>query len=449
MRAAEVRRHLHGPGRVAPTASAEQGERPPAASVVVADVDLLDAVSPADGPDRQGWPALLPTTVLVVVLALLAMLLWPQPEPGPDGGPEASPGGVGSWPVRGERAGDEQLASAAAAAWRTAGLRGEVPAPGPVVEPVYLSDPDGGVSVLLRSRDEDGRLVVAALAQRPGTEPVVVRAQVVSGAPVALVVPAEGAVRLLLAPDLPSDERLLVRKRDSLWHDVYGDDLALTPPIRGLSPRLPPLLGIAVRVEGERGLRDVFALDPGSLVPLPGPVDVVEPSWGRAGLPGPEEYDAAIVALRAAPEPTRRVAVLSATRNGTGRVVLAEVRDPSDGQVRRHLVVSDGAGGAELGPVPVVTTSLAVGALPLAEGRLLVLAAAAPSLSRVEVRTPDGRTLIDGLGPASVVVPAPAPSELAVLGKRLDGTVVASERLAIAPTAGAADNGDPASLGRG
>lgn len=448
MRAAEVGRYLDGPGRVAPTGSAERGQSSADPAVVVADVDLLDAASPTEpSRQRQAWGALLPTTVLVLALSLLAMLLWPQPEAGPVDRPAAAVGGVESWPVRGDRAGDEQLARTAAAAWRAAGLRGEVPVPGPTVEPVYLAEPDGGVNVLLRSRDEDGRLLVAALAQRPGATPAVAGAQVVTGTPIALVVPAGDAVRLLLAPDRPDDERLLVRKRDSLWHDVYGDDQSLTPPVRGLSPRFPPLLGVAVRVEGVRGLREVHALDPGSLVPLPAPVEVVDPLWGRTGLPGPEDYDAALVALPAVPEPTRRVAVLAATRNGTGRVVLAEVRDPSDGQVRHHLVVSDGSGDAVLGPTPVVSSSLAAGVLPLAEGRLLVLAAAVPSLSRVEVRTSDGRSLIDGLGPASVVVPAPTPDGLLVLGKRLDGSVVASQRLAIAASDDAADNGAVVALG--
>ena len=446
MRAAEVGRHIDGAGRVAPTAGAERGEASPDPAVVVSDVDLIDAAPPAETSDQQR--ALLPTTVLVLALSLLAMLLWPQSGAGPAEGSGATVGGVESWPLRGDRAEDDRLARTAAAAWRTAGLRGEVRVPGPVVEPVYLAEPDGGVNVLLRSRDEDGRLVVAALAQPPGGDPAVVSAQVVAGTPVALVVPTDDAVRLLLAPDRPDDERLLVRKRDSLWHDLYGDEQSLTPPVRGLSPRLPPLLGVAVRVEGVRGLREVRVLDPRSLVPLPAPVEVVDASWGRTALPGPEEYDAALVAVSAVPEPTRRVAVLAATRNGTGRVVLAEVRDPSDGQVAHHLVVSDGTGQAVLGPAPVVTTSLAAGVLPVAQGRLLVLVAAAPSLSRVEVRTSDGRSLIDGLGPASVVVPAPTPDGLLVLGKRLDGSVVASERIEIAGTAGAADNGAAVALGR-
>jgi hypothetical protein len=56
----------------------------------------------------------------------------------------------------------------------------------------------------------------------------------------------------------------------------------------------------------------------------------------------------------------------------------------------------------------------------------MVLAASAPSVSRVEVRLPDGSSVIDGIGPTSVVLPPPVPDQVTVLGKRTNGSVVAS-----------------------
>jgi len=77
---------------------------------------------------------------------------------------------------------------------------------------------------------------------------------------------------------------------------------------------------------------------------------------------------------------------------------------------------------------------LVAGVVDRGGGRLLVLAASAPSLARVEVRSPDGATLVDGIGPTAVVLPAPAPDQVTILGKRTNGSVVASIRVPLPST---------------
>jgi hypothetical protein len=415
---------------------------PAARPLDVEDVEVLGAgaaVGTAAGPTGDRRPGVLPVAVALVAAVLVALLVLPQPA---DTSSEtgALRIGVDAWPARGPRADDDGLLRAATSAWRAAGAQGEVAAPGRVVEPLYLGEADGAVDVVLRSRTSDGLLLVAAGTGRSdGT----VRIQAVEraiGEPVALVLPAGGEPRLLVAPPRDEGLTLLVRKRDSLWQEVYVDEHGLSAPVRGLSSRLPPVLGIMARTGTERGLVQTHLITEQSLLPGSAPAIVTTAAWGASGLPSTEEFDAALVALRGIPEPTKRVAVLAETRSGVGRVVLAEVADPFTGETRHRLVKSDGSGRVELGASPTVSSTLAVGLAPLGGGRLMVVAGAAPSVPRVEVRTGDGQTLVDGLGPTSVVLPAPAPAELVVLGKRTNGSVVATLRVDVAPELARADN---------
>jgi hypothetical protein len=162
------------------------------------------------------------------------------------------------------------------------------------------------------------------------------------------------------------------------------------------------------------------------VLPQPAPVDAGAPRWGRIGGLSAEEYDAALYASRAFTEPPAELAVLASTRMPGGRAVMFEVASADDGRATYRTVVPGPDGSPTWGPEPAVRNNLAIAVVPREGGRALVLAASSPSVARVEVRTPDGEVLVDGIGPTAVVLAPPVPTEVRVLGKRTNGAVITS-----------------------
>jgi hypothetical protein len=364
-------------------------------------------------------------------LVLVALLAWPAPEveAPADPGPTLS---VASWPARGSDAENQAELGEVAAAWRTSAVAPGVLSPGEVIEPLYLGDPDGYRVGLIRSTTDDGRLLVAAAVQRNDGWRVLDVAEVTSDVPW-LVLPGGDPPRVLAAPDVASAESLLVRRADGLWTRVAIRDDGVTFTLRSLDGQVP-VLGVVRSTSGSRGLYDVAGLSSMSVLPVESPVRAVAPRWGRSSVLTPPEFDAALFARPALPEGTDRLAVLASARVPGGRAVLVETESVTDGQLRRLLVVPGADGEVILGDRPVVENNLAAAVAPRGGGRVLVLAAAAPSIARVEVRLPDGTSVIDGIGPTAVVLAPPLPEAVTVLGKRTNGVVVASIALPLAGT---------------
>lgn len=350
------------------------------------------------------------------------MLVWPSGEQSVQAPPQ--PGSVASWPARGPDAQDSSVLRAVETAWRGVAEGSGIPAPGRDVDVLYLGEVDGLQVGLVRSVADDGRLLVAAAVQ--GSDGW----RMLDAVPQELAVdwltlPGGGTSRVLAAPSVAAAASLVLRRGDGVWNRVAIRDDGVTAPLRSFDGD-PPILGVLGVRGAQRGLLDVSALAPTSIVPVSPPVRPRAPSWGRSGALTTEEYDAALYALPAVSESAGEVAVVAAARVPGGRAVLVETRSVDDGGTRHLLVVPDEDGSPVVGPDPVVNGRLAAGVVDRGGGRLLVLAASAPSLARVEVRRPDGVTLVDGIGPTAVVLPAPAPAEVTVLGKRTNGSVVAS-----------------------
>ncbi len=360
------------------------------------------------------------------VALVAALLAWPEPQAS---APPVDPGssGVLAWPARGSLTGDDGLLRAGSAAWRVAGEQGQVPAPGRDISALLLDDSESGDVLVLRSRTDDGEVLVAsAVSTADGVRFIDVR--VVTQSPPALVLPAGEGVRLLAAP-APAVPDLAMRRADGLWQRLEVPADGLTTPVRGIGDD-PLVLGVATSAFGQRGLAATYRVDAGSVLPQPDRIVLTSPAWGRSSAVTPEEYDAASAVAPLLPAGTA-VAVLATTGIPGARAVLAEVTRPGSARPVPLFAVTDG-GSVLTGPPPVVRGGLAVAVLPRTDGRTLVLTGSGPAVTRVQVRDGQGRTLVEGQGGASVVVPAPTPSSLEVRGTGPDGALVT--RLVVAPT---------------
>lgn len=356
------------------------------------------------------------------VLLLVALLLWPGPaEPEQD---PPSDFAVATWPARGADADSATALREVERAWLVQSSEAGFPAPADDVEPLYAGDPDGVRVALVRSRTEAGRLVVAAaIAESAGWR--VLDAAVVTSEVSWLVLPGSDPVRVLAAPEVAADASLVLRRSDGVWTRTAIRDDGVTATLRSLDGPIP-VLGVVGNVGVGRGLVEVAGLSGTSLLPVDAPVQPVAPRWGRSSALSTEEYDSALYAAPALPDAESRLAVLASARVPGGRAVLVETQSAADGQVRWALVVPGADGSPVLGSTPVVEDGLAAAVARRVGDRALVLAAASPSIARVEVRLADGTSVIDGFGPTAVVLAPPLPQEVTVLGKRTNGSVVSS-----------------------
>lgn len=359
----------------------------------------------------------------------MSLLLWPA---APSRSEQNLPGLV-AWQPRGDLAADAAVLRSLASAWRSAASASDIPAPGTVVEPLFVGEPDGYPVALLRSVGDTGRVLVAAASAEQGDWRLLDAVPVDREVPW-LTVPGDSLPRVLTAPDVQGSAAVVLRRDDGVWNRVAIRDDGVSATLRSLDPQ-SAVVGV-IRRQGEtRGLVDVSTISATSILPLNPPVVAESPRWGRATSLSPEEYDSALYAApalyagSAVPGFAGSLAVLASTRTPGGRLVLVEAVSADDGQARHLLVVPGWDGSARLGPAPRVSNQLAVAAVPREQGRVAVLAAAAPSIARVEVRDSTGRTYVDGIGPTAVVLATPTPDEIVVLGKRTNGSVVASIRL--------------------
>ena len=375
----------------------------------------------------------------VAALLLVGLAVWPDASGGDPPDPEpTSPRQVQAWPPRGEGADDVRTVRDLADAWRTAARETQVSRPGAQVDPLFVGVVEGERVALLRSVARSGAPVVAA-AIASDDEPSGWR--ILDAVPVDrevawLTLPGGEVPRVLVAPDVAAASSLVLRRGDGVWTRVALRDDGVSFGLRSLDLDRP-VVGVVDGSGVDRTLGDLASLSPTSVLPLPPPVHVDDPDWGRGTGLRPEEFDAALyasqVVLQERARSSRRLAVLAATRVPGGRAVLVETTSPLDGQVDYATVVPGPDGEPTLGPTPRVSGDLAATVVPRGGGRLLVLAAAAPSLARIEVRGSDGAVYIDGIAPTAVVLAPPVPEEMTVRGKRTNGAVVTSLDVATTP----------------
>jgi hypothetical protein len=399
--------------------------------------------SPASTRARSRRRWVLVAATAAAVLAVL--LLWPQPAPAPTSAAD----GVAAWPARGPLAQDRGLLRQATLAWEAAGRTGAVVPPGADVHLLYAAAPTPGPSVVLRSVAADGQVLIA-LARTDGGPVRVVAAEAISSTPRAIVLAQEGAFRLLVPPTAAVD--LAVRRGDGIWQRMEAPVDGLTAPVRSLDGRAP-VLGVVGNVFGQRGLVETWRLRDSSVVPVADDIEVTSPAWGRDTPLSPQEYDDAYAvapALQVSPGQSLQVAVLAATGVSTGRAVLAEVPGV-DGGPAGHVLALTGAGSVSTGSAPLVADGLAAGVAPRPDGRVLVLAGSSPAVAQVQVRGPDGATLVSGSRSVSVVLPAPAPPSVQVVGLAPNGSEVARLQVALPgagdDTGGQSSGRDPAGPG--
>ncbi len=297
------------------------------------------------------------------VVALLALLVWPTApaEQGTDTGDPVQQGPLAAWPVRGSLADDEAVLAEVTQAWRVAAATEGVPAPGRVVDPLYLGEPDGFEVALLRSLNEQGRVVVAAAAVLRDEQWRLLEAAPVDGEVSWLTLPGLEHPRVLAAPEVAAASSLLLRRDDGVWNRAAIREDGVSMLMRSLDGQAP-LLGVVGSVAGTRGLVEVSALSRTSVLPQRAPVAAQAPRWGRGAMLSPEEYDSALYAAEAIPSFTGNLAVLAATRAPGGRVVLVETESSADGWFRYLLVVPGEDGVPTLGAEPVVAQPLAASA---------------------------------------------------------------------------------------
>lgn len=437
MRAAQVRRHHDGP-RLTDRLGTQGDAFADTLVDVIVDEDPHGASGPAEARrDHPGSASRVRVAAAGLLLAgLVALLLWPQAStPGQPAGPSGRTGpsdaaSLATWPARGELADDARLALAGERAWRASAGDGAQAQPGPDVDVLFAGRVDDQTVMLLRSWSLDGRLVVAAGLVRSPAEVEILQAAPVDWAVPWLTLPPGERLRVLVDPQVAADSALALRRDEGIWGRVSVTDEGVSMPLRSLD-RPDPLVGVVTADPEGRGLTSVHSVDRLTLLPRRSPVQVVPAQWGERRLPSMAEYDAGLFAVPALPESSGAVAVLAAAPlPGGGWAALTEYRSSTDGRLRTAMVVPDAASARPVLGFPVVRSDvLAAGHVARPGGRTLVLAAASPEIARVEVTDPDGATLVDGRGPANVVLPAPAPDEVAVVGKRADDDVVTSLRL--------------------
>ena len=422
------------------------------------DVDLLvdDTVSvgPPPPPRSRGRVGIAVLAVAAVVVALLA---WPDastPEAGPPEGevaqlPVPDDPRLLPWPARGPYASDEDFLAQATEAWRTqASVVSPADVPGGEAYGLWAGTIGTNAVALLQAVGEDGLLRVAQVSESrrpPDVQPgplVLTAVEAVTTPPEMLGVVYAGGLDLGYVLDEPGRDvmqvlpapGLLAEEGVELQRHEYGRFAPLVVQPDGLSqpwvhdPRQSPegTLVVSVRVRGaDPGILLARLLVPGRLTPGSPPVQLVPPEWGRTGRNTPEDYADALAALAALGRDDGRVAVLGSTPLSGSRVTLLEVRPEGPGTPVVLTVHALGVRQTVSNPQPArLPTEVALGAVRLAGGLLLVVAAGPPDTSLI-VLGADGVPV--GTGPrtaAAVLDPDLTVSEVAAQGYREDQSFV-------------------------
>jgi hypothetical protein len=408
-------------------------------------VELLDDGGPVgtDEPPADRRPRRrLGLVLAVLVVLLVALVAWPdgtstrsadrvEPTmPAAPAVPAPTDPRLLPWPGVGPLASDEDFVAAAEQAWRTqAPVRSSTPGPGEQVVPLWAGFVGTAAVALLQSVGEDDVVRVAQVSEArrprnvqrgplvlqqvetlsPGAEPPSMIALVYPGGlelGFGLDQPGAEIVQVLPAPGALRDGSELLRREGTRFAPVGLQADGLSQPwlhTPGLSPEGP--LVITARIRGpEPGIGVAQLLPPGSLLPRPAPVQLVEPAWGRTRDDLPEDYLDASAALAALGLQQGQVAVLGSTVLQDGRVVLLQVMPSPDAAQPSGVVTVFTRGGQQYVSAsrPALTPQeVVVGAVRTPSGHLVVGVAAPPEASTTVVAA-DGEPL--GVGPRVTAV---------------------------------------------
>jgi hypothetical protein len=222
-----------------------------------------------------------------------------------------------------------------------------------------------------------------------------------------LTAPGSALMQVLPGPDLLPEGVELQRREGSRFVQLGLQADGLSQPWVH-SPAVSPEGDVvaSVRVRGlEPGLQTTQVVSPGSLLPGPAPVRLVDPEWGRTRADLPEDYVDALAALGSVGRTAGTVAVLGSTPVQDARVALVELRrtgEPSE------VVTVMSRGGVQHASFPRPLggpDEVVMGAVRLPSGHLVVVGAGPPQTAQL-VLGADGEAI--EAGPrvtAAVLVP--------------------------------------------
>jgi len=407
--------------------------------------------------------------VLAAVLAtVVGLLAWPDASPAPGSAGDAAPA-AGSeaaslpevpaptdprllpWPGRGPLATDADFVAQAEQAWRTQARVGSGRVgPAEAVAVLWAGYVGSTATALLQSVGDDDVVRIAQVSEArrpqnvqrgplvlqraetlsPGARPPAVLALVYAGGlqlGSMLEQPGATLVQVLPAPGALPEGSELLRREGARFAAVGIQPDGLSQPwlhTPELSPEGPVVL--TARTRGpEPGIDVSQLIVPGTLLPAPAPVQLVEPAWGRTRDDLPEDYIDASAALAGLGLAQGQVAVLGSTVLQDGRVTLLQVMPSPDPALPSGVVTVNARGVRQyVSPAqpPPAPEQVVVGAVRTPSGHLVVVAAGPPEASTVVVSA-DGEPVEVGPRVTAVSVEPGTPvAEVAGQGYQEDET---------------------------
>lgn len=358
------------------------------------------------------WPPYVGWVVTMLAAALVVLLLLPSdsspsgPALGEGELPEPADRAMLPWPGRGPWAADQQFVIEAASAWRDAASSDpDVEAPGDEVVALWAGPVLEARMAVLQSVGPDGAVRLAHVSDmlygwlQPRLR--LLASDRVESEPAFLTFPFVGPDdrRGQLDPDVLATFQMLPgpRLRDG-EHEAYrlaGSRLVPVPLQEdGLSEpwsygrwwqRQDPEIAVLTHAD-DGALVSVVRLDPDRLLPATPPVKIVDPVWGTERPPEPNDYVVAAAALESAGSSTGEAAVLGSAATPVGQAFLVQVEPTGDdGPSTVAVVASDGSLEASRSRRLDTEAQVAIGAVRLVQGEIVVVAAASPQTSLLTI----------------------------------------------------------------
>jgi hypothetical protein len=386
---------------------------------LVVDTGAASSAAPAlpEGPPpSRRWLGALAVAVVALVGGLL---VWPDGASEPPAAqrqsaatpaapavPAPSDPRLLPWPGRGPLAQDEAFVQAAAQAWRSQAAAASSPdAPRDEVHPLWAGLVGTSAVAVLQSVGADGQARVAQVSEsrRPGNVqrgPLVVQqVATVDGEPTMLLLgdagglalddvlaePGLALMQVLPAPDLLPEGVEMQRREGPRFVRLGLQADGLSQPWVH-SPTAAPEGDVvaSVRVQGlEPGLQTTQVVTPGSLLPAPAPVRLVAPDWGRTRSDLPEDYVDALAALASTGRSAGTAAVLGSTPVQDARVALIELRRSGEPAEVVTVMTRGGVQHMSYPRDPADPDEVAMGAVRLPSGHLVVVAAGPPQTAQI------------------------------------------------------------------
>lgn len=406
----------------------------------IVDIDQTpDAREPRHRPPYVGW------VVALLSGALVVLLLLPSEDPPAELGEGELPAPTNSmllpWPGRGPWAADQQFVAEAATAWRDAASSDpEVEAPGDEVVALWAGPVLEARMAVLQSIGQDGALQVAYVSdmvygwQQP--ELRLLASTPVESEPPFITFPFVGpddrrgqldpdvlaTFQMLPGPRLRGGEHEMHRLEGSRWVSVPLQEDGLSEPwaYGRWWQRQDPEIAVLTHAD-DGALVSVVRLDPDALLPAPPPVKLVDPVWGTERLPEPDDYVVAAAALESVGSSTGEAAVLGSAATAVGQAFLVQLQPTGDDAPSTVAVVaSDGSLQASPSRPLDPEAQVAIGAVRMVQGDIVVVAAASPQTSLLTITGAGDAVTTGDRARATAIAPGQDLSTLEARAFRVD-----------------------------